>query len=130
MDLSQILQVLETIGILVIGGFGYYFKQSAKVKKKAAEVEQCIASIMADVVLYIKQAEEDYKDVSHAGGQKFEQVVNKLYELVPDALHSFITKEMIEDMVQNTFEEMEKYVAIQLDKVTDSIDTSKVNQLG
>lgn len=126
MELSQILNILEMIGIFIIGGLGYYFKQSAKAKKKMAEVEECIAEIMADVVLYIKQAEEDYKDTTKAGGKKFEQVVNKLYALVPEALQSFIPKSMIEDIVQNTFEEMEKYVAIQLDKATDSIDTLKL----
>ena len=55
-------------------------------------------------------------------GKKFEEVVGKLYDLVPDALHGIITKEMISEIVQSTFDEIEEYVKIQLDNGIDKIN--------
>ena len=131
MDLSQFLNILETIGIIIIGGLGIYFKQSAKAKKKAEEVQSCITEIVGNVVIYIRQAEQDYKDATEAGGKKFEQVVNQLYDLVPDALHSIISKDMIENIVQDTFNEIEEYVALQLDCAVEKVDVStNSKQLG
>ena len=50
------------------------------------------------------------------------EVVGKLYDLVPDALHGIITKEMISEIVQSTFDEIEEYVKIQLDNGIDKIN--------
>ena len=62
----------------------------------------------------------DYKDFTNAGGKKFDQVVTKLYGLVPDPIKSIVTREMIEEIVQSTFDQIEEYAAIQIDKLIDT----------
>jgi len=116
MDYIQILQNVLTV---IVGGLALYFKFSTKAKTKAREVQETMAMIMAEAVVYIRKAEEDYKDQTKKGGEKFEEVVDKLYSLVPDGLNKIITKDMIEDIVQSTFDEIEEYVKLQLDKVID-----------
>lgn len=122
MDTTQILSIIQTILGLILGGLALYFKFSVKAQTKAQQVQRVIAEITASAVIYIRQAEENYKDTTQAGGKKFEEVVTKLYELVPDGLNSIITKEMISEIVQSTFNEIQEYVAAQLDSAVDKID--------
>lgn len=116
MDVNTLLEGAKFALTLVCGGLALYFKFSTKAKTKAKEVQETIASVTAQAVIFIKEAEEEYKDTTNAGGKKFTQVVNKLYALVPEALRKIITKEMIESIVQSTFNEIEEYVTLQLDK--------------
>ena len=125
MNTQEILSTLQSIIMLLCGGLALYFKFSTKAKTKAKEVQEIIAQITAQAVVYIKQAEEDYKDATKAGGKKFEQVVNKLYDLVPDALYSIITRDMISEIVQSTFDEIQEYVRLQLDSAVDKVEVKK-----
>jgi len=43
-------------------------------------------------------------------------VVNYLFSLLPLAVRDFITKEMIAEIVQRTFDAMAQYASMQLDK--------------
>lgn len=116
MNTQEILSLIQSLIMLGCGGLALYFKFSTKAQTKAKQVQELIAQITAQAVVYIAEAEKDYKDTTRAGGKKFEQVVNKLYDLVPDALHGIITKEMIAEIVQSTFDEIQEYVRTQLDK--------------
>lgn len=123
MDTHEIiLEVLKTIFILILGGFSLYLKYSPKAKTKAKEISDVIANITAHAVIFIEQAEDQYKDVTNAGGIKFELVVDKLYNLVPRSLRLIVTRKMIEDIVQKTFDEIEKYAKIQLDEAMDRLE--------
>lgn len=115
MDYNTVLEVLKYIAIILCGGLSLYFKYSPKAQTKAKEVQEVIANITAQAVIFIKEAEEEYKDISKAGGRKFNDVVERLYGLVPEGLHMIITKEMIADIVQSTFDQIEEYVKLQLD---------------
>ena len=119
MNTQEILSLIQSLIMLGCGGLALYFKFSAKAQTKAKEIQELIAQITAQAVVYIAEAEKDYKDTTQSGGKKFEQVVSKLYDLVPDALHGIITKEMIADIVQSTFDEIQEYVRTQLDKKLD-----------
>ena len=122
MDFQTIYNVLVTVIAITIGGLSLYLKTSAKAQAKAKEVQDTMALIMSEVVVYIRKAEEDYKDTTKKGGEKFEEVVDKLYSLVPDALKPIITEDRIKDIVQSTFDEVENYVKLQLDETVDKID--------
>lgn len=122
MDTNTILEVLKTIGMLLCGGLALYFKFSTKAQTKAKQIQEVFAEITAKAVIFIKEAEEEYKDTTNAGGEKFEQVVNKLHALIPAGFQEIITREIIENIVQSTFDEIEEYVKIQLDKAADKID--------
>lgn len=125
MNMHEALTTLQTIATLACGGLALYFKFSTKAKTKAKEVQELVAKITAQAVVYIKEAEDTYKDATKSGGKKFEEVVNKLYDLVPDALHTIITKEMIEEIVQSTFDEIEEYAKLQLDNQVEKITINK-----
>lgn len=121
MDLLQVLDLLKSVGVLLCGGLAIYFKFSTKAQTKAKQIQETIANITAKTVIFIKEAEENYKDTTNAGGQKFEEVVTKLHDLIPDGLDKIITREMIEDIVQSTFDEIEQYVATKLDEGIDKL---------
>ena len=122
MDFQTIYNVLVTVIAITIGGLSLYLKTSAKAQAKAKEVQDTMALIMSEVVVYIRKAEEDYKDTTKKGGEKFEEVVDKLYSLVPDALKPIITEDRIKDIVQSTVDEVENYVKLQLDETVHKID--------
>lgn len=120
MNMELIVEGLKYGAVLLCGGLSLYFRYSPKAKTKAKEVQSVIADVTANAVIFIKQAEEEYKDVSNAGGVKFEQVVNRLYSLVPDTLKMIVTREMIAEIVQSTFDQIEEYVRLQLDNAINS----------
>lgn len=122
MNFQDIYNVLATLVAVVVGSLSLYFKASAKAQAKAKEVQDVMAMIMGEVVVYIRKAEEDYKDTTNAGGKKFNEVVNKLWSLVPVSLRPIITRQMIKDIVQSTFDEVENYVKLQLDNAVDKLD--------
>ena len=125
MNTQEILSLIQSLIMLGCGGLALYFKFSTKAQTKAKEIQELIAQITAQAVVYIAEAEKDYKDTTQSGGKKFEQVVSKLYDLVPDALHGIITKEMISEIVKSTFDEIQEYVRLQLDNSIDKIEVKK-----
>lgn len=114
-NFSDVWNVLTTIGTFALGALALYFNSSKKAQAKLKEVQTVISEVTAKAVIFIVEAEKAYQDVSNAGGQKFEYVVDKLYSLVPDFAKFIITKEMIGEIVQNTFDQIEEYVSTQLD---------------
>lgn len=122
MDFQTIYNVLVTVAAITIGGLSLYLKTSVKAQTKAKEIQETMALIMGEAVVYIRKAEEDYKDTTKKGGEKFNEVVDKLYSLVPDALKPIITEDRIKDIVQSTFDEVENYVKLQLDNTIDKVD--------
>lgn len=122
MDFQTIYNVLVTVAAITIGGLSLYLKTSVKAQTKAKEIQETMALIMGEAVVYIRKAEEDYKDTTKKGGEKFNEVVDKLYSLVPDALKPIITEDRIKDIVQSTFDEVENYVKLQLDNTVDKVD--------
>lgn len=112
---ADVWNVLTTIGTFALGALAFYFNSSKKAQAKLKEVQTVISEVTANAAIFIVEAEKAYQDVSNAGGQKFEYVVDKLYSLVPDFAKFIITKEMIGEIVQNTFDQIEEYVSTQLD---------------
>lgn len=123
--MEMVLEVLKYVVIIGCGGLALWFKTSTSAKTKASEIQKVVAELATNAVMFITQAEEDYKDTTKAGGEKFEQVVSKLYELVPDGLNKIITRDMISNIVQSTFDEMQKYAKEQLDKLADNVTIKK-----
>lgn len=109
------IEIIKTVLMFVFGGFALYVQYNKKVQEKIAE-------ITAKAVVLIKEAEEIYKDTSKAGGTKKAWVVNQLYSLVPKPLNLIITKDMVDQMVESTFQEIENYAKKQLDKYMDKIE--------
>ena len=109
-------EILSYILTIALGALSLYFKHSAAAQSKAASVENWIAALRSGAEKYIVQAEETFAGTQR-GGEKFKWVVDVLYAKVPTSLKNAITKEMIEDMVQGTFDAMAKYATTQLDRL-------------
>lgn len=107
------IEIVRTILMIIFGGLAIYFKCNVQLQKKIAEVS-------AKAITLIKEAEEIYADGTKQGGERFEWVVNELYKLIPAPFNKIITKEMIGEIVQSTFDQIKEYTKIQLNKLTDT----------
>lgn len=101
----NIIEVLQWAGLLLLGAVLAYYRTNAKLQRYVAEL--------------IAQAETAY-DGSKAGGIKFVWVCSKIYSMVPVPLQAIINKQMIETIVQGTFNSMAAYAKTQLDKLVDT----------
>lgn len=119
MTTENIMNILQIIATVIFGGLAIYFKTSTKAKTKAAELEKTLGDLLANAIIYINEAEEVYKSATHAGGEKFQYVCEKLYMLLPEPMRYVITQDMIENIVQNTFDQIETYAKTQLDSLID-----------
>jgi hypothetical protein len=111
-DLERFLELIIPLLTVIFGALSAYLRTNEK--------------IMNSSIKYITEAEEMYKDVSKAGGQKFTWVVDTLYNMVPRPLRVVITKKCVEKMVQGTFNGIEAYAKTQIDKAVDSYFESAI----
>lgn len=102
MDLDMIKQIVLPLLAIFFGALSAYFAENEKLQNGA--------------IKYIAEAEEIYKDATKAGGMKFAFVVDSLYNLVPVPLRIIITRNLIEGIVQKSFDSIEEYAKIQIDK--------------
>lgn len=112
-DMNIVIEVIKTGAYIVLGGLAIWFKTSSAAQKKLKE-------ITSTAVTLIKEAEDLFRSTTN-GGDKFNTVVCKLYDLVPTPLRLIITKSIIEDIVQSTFDEMKKYASTKLDEAVEHI---------
>ncbi len=102
MDIESLLRILMPILTIAFGALSAYLRTNEIIRNSS--------------IKYITEAEEMYKDVTKAGGQKFAWVVDTLYNLVPQPLRVLVTRKCIEKIVQSTFDGIEEYAKTQLDK--------------
>lgn len=107
MEGINIYSILITVGLCLLGYVTSYIRTKSKLIQKAGDL--------------INTAEENYKSVTHSGEQKFNAVVTWLYDMTPAPLKIFITKQMISEIVQKVFDNLQEFANKQLDKVVDNI---------
>lgn len=107
MNTELIYTIVVTIGTVAFGFLSAYLKTKSTLVDK---VDEGIAT-----------AEEIYKDSVKAGGQKFEWVIDFLYQYVPSVLKPIFTRSMISNIIQSAFDEIQKYATQQLDKLVDKV---------
>lgn len=107
MDIKTILEILGYILSIILGGVALYIKGKKTITDNA--------------VKYINEAEEGYKNLVIAKGEKFDYVVDSIYGLIPKVVKPFITKELVAIIVQNVFDQMESYAVKQADKIVDKL---------
>ena len=93
MELSTIMNFLELAVMLILGFLSLYLKQKNDIIDMAKDK--------------IAEAENEYRDMTDMGGQKFEWVVESIYKAIPLKFRPFCTKESIGVMVQRVFDGME-----------------------
>lgn len=107
MEMQTIFNIIYCVLIMIAGGFSLWFSSNSVINKH--------------VTSFIKEAESIYKDQTKAGGVKFQWVVTKLYNLIPAVIKPFIPVSVVEELVQKTFDAIESYAKMQLDKAVDNI---------
>lgn len=107
MELTMILNIVQILAYVVLGGLTLYFKYNTKLNSRVAE--------------FIKDAEQAFEDYTNSGNEKFNWVIDKLYALIPAPLNLIFTRDMIGGIVQRTFDEIEEYAKTQLDKAVDKV---------
>lgn len=109
---ETMVHILTTLGWIVFGAFAAYCKSSQSAQKVVSKVKGKAPSLIA-------QAEREYASATKAGGQKLTWVINRLYVYVPKWLKPFLTRKMIEKIVQTAFDGAQAYAYTQLDKLAE-----------
>ena len=112
--MEAVLNILAVVLLALLGGLALWFKGSGTLRGLAAEL--------------ILEAEEYYKDVTKAGGEKFEWVVSSLYQYLPAVIRPFIPRTVVETIVQTTFNAVEQYAKLQLDKLSGGLAVTAAAQ--
>lgn len=109
----SIINVIETVLFITIGGLAVYFKTNSKLFKKAGEL--------------INQAEEKFENKT----ERFDWCVDMLYSFLPAPLRvifKYVPKPMVEQIIQNVFEDMKSFAKKRFDKITDDA-TDKLDEV-
>lgn len=106
MNYQEFVRIVIYLCALIFGGLALWYRGNAKISGRVAAL--------------IRRAEELYSDLTNAGGMKFEWVVGQLYGLIPLAVRPFVPRSLIEQIVQTTFDAIEGYAKMQLDRLTGS----------
>lgn len=99
------IEVVQWAGLLLLGAALSYYRTNAK-------LQQFVAGL-------ITQAELTYNDTK-TGGLKFAWVCGKIYNMIPAPVRAIVTRQMIETLVQGTFDAMAAYAKTQMDKLVDT----------
>lgn len=83
-----------------------------------------VVAMFISYYLYIKRKIESEvpgaingaEDTGMSGAEKFKEAVDTIYALIPVAVRPFITRSLVETLVQEVFDKMEEYARKQLDK--------------
>lgn len=81
---------------------GAYLKAKGEITEEAAH--------------QIAVAEEVFATVEKAGEKKMQLCIDALYGMVPAPVKLFLTREMIGEIVQKVFDQVEKYKDVWIDK--------------
>lgn len=101
----NLLEALQWAGLLLLGVGVAYYRTNAKLQRFVAGL--------------ITQAELTYNGTK-TGGVKFAWVCGKIYNMIPTPLRAIVTRQMIEQIVQGTFDAMAAYAKTQLDRMVDT----------
>lgn len=97
------LHIILIVGMVILGFLATYLKTKT--------------TFLAKVVALIDEAETVFASSTKAGGEKFEYVVTAIMNVIPKPLQLILTRTIVSDLVQNTFDTVEAYAKKQLDKV-------------
>lgn len=106
MTIDTAIELLKWLALFTLGAASIYYQTNTKISCYVAKL--------------IEEAENVYKDTAKAGGEKFEWVVTALYGMVPAMLKPFITRQVLESLVQSTFDAMQQYAATQIGRLAGS----------
>ena len=107
MDMNLILEIIKVAGYIILGGLAIYFKTNGKLNK---HVDEAIA-----------EAEKEYEDATDVSSDKLQYAIDFIYGKFPLVVQKFIPRSMIEDVIESTLEQVQKYAKTELDKTIDKL---------
>ena len=111
MDKTLLINIIWAAVCFVLSVVAQFI--AAYLKAKGAVTEEAAHQIAV--------AEEAFATVEHAGKQKMELCIDVLYGMIPSQVKIFFTREMIGEIVQRVFDNVEKYKDAWIDKAASEL---------
>ena len=111
MDKAILVNIIWAVVCAIIGIVAQFIY--AYLKAKGVVTEEAAHQIAV--------AEEAFSTVEHAGKQKMELCIDALYGLIPAQVRIFFTREMIGQIVQKVFDQVEKYKDVWIEKAASEL---------
>ena len=111
MDKTLLINIIWAVVCAIIGMVAQFI--GAYLKAKGAVTEEAAHQIAV--------AEEVYASAEKAGEKKMQLCIDTLYELVPYQVRLFLTREMVGQIVQRVFDQVEKYKDVWIDKAASEL---------
>ncbi len=113
MELTVIMNVIELVLYILLGGLALWFKTNSKINNVVNGL--------------IAKAEQEFTGFKQ-GNERFQAVVKWIYDLIPNYLRPFFPQKFIEALIQNAFEQSAAYAKQQLDKVVDKVLDKEIKE--
>ena len=117
MDKTLLINIIWAAACFVLSVVAQFI--AAYLKAKGVVTEEAAHQIAV--------AEEAFSTVEHAGKQKMELCIDALYGLIPAQVRIFFTREMIGQIVQKVFDEVEKYKNVWIESSAEKL-TQKLEE--
>lgn len=111
MDKTLLINVIWAVVCFVLSVVAQFL--AAYLKAKGVVTEEAAHQIAV--------AEEAFSTVEHAGKQKMQLCIDALYALIPAPVKMFFTREMVGDIVQKVFDQVEKYKDVWIDAAAEKM---------
>lgn len=111
MDKTLLINIIWFAVLFVLGAVARFITAYLKAKGEVTE----------EAAHQIAVAEEAFATMEKAGEKKMQLCIDTLYELVPYQVRLFLTREMVGQIVQKVFDQVEKYKDVWIDKAASEL---------
>ncbi len=111
MDKTLLINIIWFVVLFVLGAVARFI--TAYLKAKGVVTEEAAHQIAV--------AEEAFATMEKAGEKKMQYCIDALYDLIPAPVKLFLTREMIGEIVQRVFDNVEKYKDAWIDKAASEL---------
>lgn len=111
MDKTLLINIIWFAVLFVLGAVARFIY--AYIKAKGVVTEEAAHQIAV--------AEEAFATMEKAGEKKMQYCIDALYDLIPAPVKLFLTREMIGEIVQRVFDNVEKYKDAWIDKAASEL---------
>lgn len=111
MDKTLLINIIWFLVCFVLSVVAQFIRAYLKAKGEVTE----------EAAHQIAVAEEVYASAEKAGEKKMQLCIDTLYELVPYQVRLFLTREMVGQIVQKVFDQVEKYKDVWIDKAASEL---------
>ena len=111
MDKTLLINIIWFVVLFVLGAVARFITAYLKAKGEVTE----------EAAHQIAVAEEAFATMEKAGEKKMQFCIDALYDLIPAPVKLFLTRQMIGEIVQRVFDNVEKYKDVWIEAAAESI---------